>query len=261
MEQFSLSEESLESVILAALSIPSEELGFLLDGVAMNMAMVDVGLKIEQGLRFGQCWQNLQRRKLVTDDLCGRIALYTAAACDARMAGIKLPIMSSAGSGNHGLIAIIPVATVAEHLQIERGRLIHALALSHLVNLYIKEFTGRLSPICGCAIAAGSGAGAAITYLLDGDLRAIQGAVTNVISNLAGMICDGGKVGCALKLCTSAVTAWWSALLAGEGLEVPVGNGIVGANINDTIANLGKLTKQGMGQVDKSVTSILEAPR
>lgn len=257
-EEISLGNFSLEELLQQALAIPAEELEFLLEGPQVNMKIAEAGLTGDVGLGIGQRWQKIIDRGLLTNDLTSKIAQTTGAACDARMAGVKLPVMSSAGSGNHGLVAILPIAVVGEHLGSGKEEIARALALSHLVTLYNKEFTGRLSSICGCAIAAGAGAAVGITYLLEGDSNAMQSAVTNVVSNLAGMICDGGKVGCALKLCTSAVTAWWSALLACEGLTVPAGNGIVAATCGETMANLGSLAKQGMKNVDSCVISILK---
>ncbi len=256
--EISLGNLTLEELLQKALAIPAEDLEFLLEGPLINMRIAEAGLSGDVGLGIGQRWQRIIDRGLMSNDLTSKIAQITGAACDARMAGVKLPVMSSAGSGNHGLVAILPIAVAGEHLNRGQADIARALALSHLVTLYNKEYTGRLSSICGCAIAAGAGAGAGIAYLLAGDVDAMQSAVTNVVSNLAGMICDGGKVGCALKLCTSAVTAWWSALLACEGLTVPAGNGIVAGTCAETIANLGSLAHEGMKNVDSCVISILK---
>ena len=195
---------------------------------------------------------------LVGNELANSISCYTATACDARMSGVQLPVMSSAGSGNHGLVAIIPIAVAAKEFNSPKNELIRALAISHLVTLYIKVYTGRLSPICGCGVAAGAGSGAGLVYLLGGKKNDTIRTVKNIVSTLAGMICDGGKVGCALKLCVSASMAWQVALLSKEGVEVPSGNGIVVESLEETLANLGRISKEGMAEVDKTVISVLE---
>mgnify|MGYP000846284642 FL=1 len=247
----------LEELILQVLNIPFESLEFLLKGIDINMAMAKAGMEMKVGMNIGSSWKRLSQRGLLGDDLNNDITLHTAAACDARMAGVSLPVMSSSGSGNNGLIAIIPIARVAKRLNYPKEKVAQALAISHLVNTYIKGYIGRLSPICGCGVSAGAGAAAGITYLMEGDMGDINRAIINVLSSLAGMICDGGKVGCSLKLSASAGMAWQAAILASEGVKVPVGNGIVGSNIQETLENLRILSDKGMAEVDRSVISVM----
>ncbi len=248
----------LEELIGKILSLPPSSLEFLLEGAELNLKIANAGMSMKEGLRIGTRWKNLMNKGLLGDDLTNNISYYTAAACDARMAGMQMAVMSSAGSGNHGLVAIIPIALAAKELKCSNEKTAQALAISHLVTIYVKEYTGRLSPVCGCGVAAGSGGSAGLAYLLGGDIEDIKRAIKNIVSSLAGMICDGGKVGCALKLSSSASTAWYSALLAREGLVVPPGNGIVEESINETLSNLGKVSREGMAQVDKAVISVLE---
>lgn len=247
----------LEKLIEQVLTPPALSLEFLLQGIDMNLAMARAGMEIEAGLKIGSRWRTLMDRKLLHEDLTNNISFYTAAACDARMSGQQMPVMSSAGSGNHGLVAIIPIALAARELKSSQEDTARALAVSHLVTIYTKGFTGRLSPVCGCGVSAGAGASAGLAYLLGGDIQDIANAIKNTVSCLAGMICDGGKVGCALKLSTSAYTAWSCALLAREGLEVPAGNGIADASVQRTLDNLGKVSREGMANVDKAVISVL----
>lgn len=258
-ESVGLTNHTLRELIEKVLSIPASSLEFLQKGIELNMAMAEAGLKMNRGMKIGSCWKSLTERGLLGTDLNNDISCYTAAACDARMDGVQLPVMSSAGSGNHGLVTIIPIARAAERLKVPHERVMQALAISHLVNIYIKEFTGRLSPICGCSVAAGAGASAGLTYLLGGGMEDIDKAIVNIISSLAGMICDGGKVGCALKLSASASMAWQGALLAREGIKVPAGNGIVAATLEETLRNLGKVSQEGMAQVDKSVILAMDS--
>ncbi len=257
--EFLLSNYSLEDILAASLRLDPEAISFLLEGIEVNIKVALAGLKLNTGLKIGHMWNNLNRKGLLGRELTMEIAKYTAAACDARMSGLELPVMSSAGSGNHGLIAIIPLALVAREFDSSRQDLIYALAISHLVNIYIKEEIGRLSPLCGCSVAAGAGVGAGITYLLQGNMEQMVTTIKNVMASLAGMVCDGGKVGCALKLCISATTAWWNALLALEGLAVPSDNGIVADDLQQSITNLRRLNSEGMKDVDRVVISILGA--
>lgn len=252
-EKIALTSYTLQELIENVLSIPTSSLEFLQEGIELNMAMAEAGLEMKGGMGIGSSWKRLTEKGLLGTDLNNEVSCYTAAACDARMDGVQLPVMSSAGSGNHGLVTIIPIARAAERLKASRERVLQALAISHLVNIYIKEHTGRLSPICGCSVAAGAGASAGLAYLLGGEMEDIDRAIVNIISSLAGMICDGGKVGCALKLSASASMAWQGALLAREGIKVPAGNGIVAATIEETLRNLGKVSQEGMSQVDRSV--------
>lgn len=255
-----LSQYSLSQILQRILSMEASSWQFLQEGLRMNMAVARAGLELDKGLGVGRTWKKLVDKGLFSQDLSSKVALYTAAACDARMSGVQMPVMSSAGSGNHGLAAIIPVAITGQELKKDEGEINRALAISHLINIYIKHYTGRLSPICGCAVAACSGAGAGIAFLLGGGLGEIEEAVKNVISSLAGMVCDGGKVGCALKLSSSAVTAWWCGALAREGLKVPAGNGLIAHNVQDTIKNLGYLSSVGMDGVDNNIISLLTKP-
>ena len=150
----------------------------------------------------------------------------TAAASDVRMSGYSMPVMSSSGSGNNGLTAILPLAAYKEIMKISDEDLVKALAISHIITSYVKRYIGRLSNLCGCSIAASIGSGAAIAWLL-GDKNAITSTINNIIANQAGVICDGAKPSCALKLGTAASTAVQSALLAIEGITIKDFNGIV----------------------------------
>jgi len=252
-----LTKYTLDKLIEKVLSLPSSSLEFLLEGIRLNIDMAKAGLTMEGGMSIGNSWKSLYDKGLLGADLNNEISCYTAAACDARMNGVQLPVMSCSGSGNHGLVATIPIARAAEKLKSSREEVINALAISHLVTIYIKEYTGRLSPVCGCGVAAGAGASAGLAFLLGGDMSDIDRAIVNIVSCLAGMICDGGKVGCALKLCASAGMAWQCALLAREGVGVPPGNGIVASNLQDTLKNLGRVSQEGMAQVDRSVISVM----
>ncbi len=252
-----LSEHRLITLIETLLSAPFSKVEFLLEGLKMNMAVAEAGLQMDKGLKVGLASENLFKKELIGKDPLSQISVYTASACDARMSAVCLPVMSSAGSGNHGLVAIIPIAVAARILKKSEEKVAMALAISHLVTIYIKQFTGRLSPVCGCSVAAGAGASAGLVFLLGGNNENMKSAVNNMVSCFAGMVCDGGKVGCALKLSASAAMAWQFALLALEGSTVPPGNGIVGETIEHTLKNLGKLSCEGMAGVEDSILTML----
>lgn len=247
----------LDTLIENVLAIPSTALEFLQEGVDLNLDIARKGQTMGCGLGIGLKWKGAISKGLLKDDITSKLAYFTSAAADARMAGMHLPVMSCTGSGNHGLVAFLPIAIVAQELQSPRERMLQALAVGLLVTIYIKTFTGRLTPVCGCGVAAGSGASAGLAHLLGGDTKVICDAIQNTISSLAGMICDGGKIGCSLKLCSSASMAWYCAILAVEGLTIPAGNGIVGGNPTETIKNFGRVSKKGMVEVDDIVISIM----
>ena len=173
------------------------------------------------------------------------------------MAGVKLPAMTSAGSGNHGLTAILPIKAVSGFLESDEKNLLKATAVSHLITAYIKAYTGRLSALCGCSIAAGAGASAGVAYLLDGEIHHIAGAIKNVIEDLAGVICDGAKAACALKLATAAGTAVQAALFSLQGVNVGGMNGIIDVSTEQTMQNIGILSTQGMIETDRTILRIM----
>jgi L-cysteine desulfidase len=183
--------------------------------------------------------------------------ILTSSAADARMSGVNLPAMSSAGSGNHGLTAILPIVAIEKFISVDHRTMLAAIGLSHIITAYVKAYTGRLSAICGCSVAAGAGATAGVTYLMGGTKQHIAGAIKNLSEDLAGVICDGAKAGCALKLATAAGTAVQAALFALQGVTVDFTDGIVGRSPEDTMKNIGTLTTQGMIETDRTILNIM----
>lgn len=190
-------------------------------------------------------------------DVINKARVLTSAACDARMAGINMPVMSSAGSGNHGITAIIPPTVMCEHMGCDDDRLARVLAFSHLTTAYIKIFTGGLSPVCGCAVAAGIGASVSITWLLGGSLKQIGGAVKNMVGTLTGMVCDGAKGGCSFKLSTASSEAIIQAKLAMADVFIGDIDGIISPDVEMTIKNLGRFCVEGMKSVDHEIIDIM----
>lgn len=234
-----------------------EDLEFMMDGVKMNMKMAEEGLANKSGLGIGNSIHELIEKNVMDDNLPNRVRMMSAAATDARMGGINLPVMSSAGSGNHGITAIIPIKVVADEYGIDDERLVKALAFSHLVTFYVKNYTGKLSPICGCAVAAGVGAVSGLTWMLGGDDDMIDGGINNMIGNLSGMLCDGAKHDCALKISTSANEAVLSALMSMNGVIMKERNGIVFPEVEMSIKNLGSVCANGMTQIDGEILKVM----
>jgi L-cysteine desulfidase len=237
--------------------IPDDDIAFMLNGRDMNLAVANKGLSDKIGMGVGYNIYRMMNKGIVSGDIGSYAAALTAAGADVRMAGFRMPVMSSAGSGNHGITAILPVVAVAQKTGAGDKAQARALALSHIITVYIKSYTGKLSALCGCAVAAAIGASAGIALLMGADNGQIEGAMKNMIANLTGMICDGGKAGCALKLSTAASAAYQSVLLAMEGTVVPCDNGIIHSSIERTVQNLGKVSYPGMLQTDKTILEVM----
>ena len=235
--------------------LDGDDMAFLKKGVEMNRAMAERGLAIEGTAR------QLQRMKedgFLADDMFFRTKNRVAAAVDARMAGVDQPVMTSGGSGNQGIVAILTLHGVGTEMSVSEETILKSIAVTHAVNAYVKSFTGELAVICGCAMAAGIAAAAGIVYQQAGpDLEKITLAVNNVIGDLGGLICDGAKPGCALKTITSVDAAMRSSLMALRGYGLAEDEGVVGRTVEDSIGNLGRITLEGMFHVDPTVLDIL----
>ncbi len=253
-----LSSLSLDELIAMLDQLDDDDLNYIAEGVTYNLKLANHGLTFGPGLGVGLTFERLVREGLLKKDMILSARILTSAASDARMSGVKLPAMSSAGSGNHGLTAILPIWAIKDYLEIEdETRILKAIALSHLITAYIKAYTGRLSAVCGCSVAAGAGATGGITYLMGGTLQHIANAIKNLIGDLAGVICDGAKAGCSLKLSTAAGTAVQSALFALHGIDIKATDGIVATSSEKTMQNVGALSAQGMIETDRTILNIM----
>jgi L-cysteine desulfidase len=238
--------------------LDEDDYTFLREGVDVNVRLAEQGLKYGLGLGVGKTLERLCRQGLIKKDMMLAARILASAAADARMSGASLPAMSSAGSGNHGLTAILPIWAVKDYVEdVQTRDVLEAVALSHIVTAFVKAHTGRLSAICGCSVAAGAGATAGITFLLGGDAHHIAGAIKNLLEDLAGIICDGAKTGCALKLATAAGTAVQAALFSLQGVNVHHTDGIIGLSSEDTMRNVGTLAVDGMIQTDQTILQIM----
>ncbi|MCP4111973.1 MAG: serine dehydratase subunit alpha family protein [Desulfobacteraceae bacterium] len=252
-----LKELSLEELLKLIDDLDTEDLNFLDEGVHYNMRLAEFGLKNTSGLGVGMTLERLARQGFIKRDMILASRILTSAAADARMGGVKLPAMSSAGSGNHGLTAILPIRAVWDFVEIDKKVMLEAIAISHIITAYIKSYTGRLSAVCGCSIAAGAGATAGVTFLLGGGIHHITGAIKNLTEDLAGVVCDGAKPGCALKLSTAAGTAVQAALFSLQGVRVEPTDGIIGTSTEQTIKNIGELSTLGMIETDRTILKIM----
>ncbi len=249
---------SLTDLIALTDELDAADFAFLREGVDVNMRLSEQGLKFGLGLGVGKTLERLVRQRLIKKDMILAARILASSAADARMSGLPLPAMSSAGSGNHGLTAILPIWAVKDFIDdADEKTVLEAIALSHIVTAFVKAHTGRLSAICGCSVAAGAGATAGITFLLGGDATHIAGAIKNLLEDLAGIICDGAKAGCALKLSTAAGTAVQAALFALHGVNVHSTDGIIGDSSEDTMRNIGTLAVDGMVQTDRTILDIM----
>lgn len=248
---------SLANLLSLMDEIDDEDRAFLQEGVDVNMRLAEYGLKHGTGLGIGKAFERLVRQNLMKKDMVLAARILASAAADARMAGVNLPAMSSAGSGNHGLTAVLPIWAVKDYVNCPETTILEALALSHMVTAYIKAHTGRLSAVCGCSVAAGAGAAAGVAFLLGGSTAHVASAIINLIEDLAGVICDGAKAGCALKLATAAGTAVQSALFALQGVSVQSTDGIIGISPEKTMQNIGTLCTEGMIETDRTILKIM----
>lgn len=237
--------------------IDEEDLAFLKKGVEYNVTLAEYGLKYGSGLGIGKAIERLLKQKLLVKDMATSARILTSAAADARMSGVNLPAMSSAGSGNHGLTAILPIWAIKDFVAHDEETVLKAIGLSHVITAYVKAHTGRLSAVCGCSVAAGAGATAGITYLVGGDVEHMAGAIKNIMEDLAGVICDGAKAGCALKLNTAAGAAVQAALFSLQGINVQDTDGIIGQSTEQTVRNIGTLSHQGMVETDRTILQIM----
>lgn len=236
--------------------IDYKKIKFTLDGIDVNMKAYEEGIK-GYGLGIGKKLLELENDNINNLTLENKVRIMTAAAADMRMGGGKYPIMTSGGSGNQGLGVILTIYLTAEEEGVSEERLSRALFFAHCLNRYIKGFSGKLSGMCGCGIASSVSAAAAIVYMLDGTYRQIAGACSNVYGNLTGLICDGAKESCSLKLSTSSVEAVISAYLALNNIILYDEIGVLGATVEETIINIGKLSNKSFASVDEDLIDII----
>lgn len=255
-EENAVPDLTLRKVYDFAMTAPLDEIRFILDTARLNKAAAEQSFTGNYGHGLGKMLRGTYEHKVMGDSVFSHILSYTSGACDARMAGAMIPVMSNSGSGNQGISATLPVVVYAEENGKSEEELIRALMLSHLTVIYIKESLGRLSALCGCVVAA-TGSSCGITWLMGGTYEQITYAVQNMIANLTGMICDGAKPSCALKVTTGVSTAVLSAIMAMENRCVTSVEGIIDQDVDQSIRNLTRIGSQGMNETDRLVLDIM----
>lgn len=246
---------NLKTVYDFATTAPLDEISFILEAKKLNLAAAEFALKGDYGHSLGSTVLHFGEQFFGDTPLAHAITL-TSAACDARMGGAMVPVMSNSGSGNQGITATMPVVSYANDINASEETTIRALTLSHLTSIYIKQSLGRLSALCGCVVAS-TGASSALVYLMGGGYEQVCNAVKNMVANLTGMICDGAKPSCSMKISSGVSTAMMSAMLAMKGHAVTSAEGIVSEDVDATIHNLTSIGRDAMQATDSLVLKIM----
>ncbi len=240
-----------------AKNVSLEELDCIKGMIKMNCQLSKEG---EKGVGLG-IWKTLsafQKKGALGSDMISAAQHLTCSAMDARLAGLPFAAMSIVGSGSHGILCSLPVVSYGRFMEKSEEDIIRAVALSGLITIYSKHYTGRLSALCGCVLGGGSGAAAGIVYLMGGNAEAVSAAMNHMAANLTGMICDGGSTGCALKASAGVYSAYLSAMLAMEGVEIPSNFGVIGSCAEQTEKNLGRISDEGMAPMDATIIDIMQ---
>ena len=247
---------NLRMVYDFATMTPLDEISFILKTKEYNFRAAEESIRGNYGHCLGKTIDRPLAHGIFGNSIFSHIISKTASACDARMGGAMIPVMSNSGSGNQGICATNPVAVYAIENENTEEETIRALVLSHLTAIYIKQSLGKLSALCGCVVAS-IGSSCGITYLMGGDYERICFSVKNMIANLTGMICDGAKPSCALKITSGVSTALLSALLSMEGRHVTSAEGIIDDDVDKSIRNLTSIGADAMVQTDEMVLNIM----
>lgn len=247
---------TLRKVFEFATTAPENEIHFILEAAELNKRAAEMSLGGRYGHSLGRLIFMQPKTQFFGNGIYSKILSYTSAACDARMAGAKVPVMSNSGSGNQGIAATLPVWVFAKERLKSEEELTRALILSHLTVIYIKQSFGRLSPLCGCVVAA-TGSACGLTWLMGGNYEQVSYAVKNMIANITGMICDGAKPSCSLKVATGVSTAVLSSMLAVEDEVVSSAEGIIDDDVDKCIQNMANIGIHGMCATDELVLEMM----
>ena len=252
-----LSHVELKDLLAIVDSVSDEEIRFLQAGIDHNFQAAEEGLNNAYGLGLGSHLKDISNGPFAMDGAM-ETRILTAAAADMRMGGGTFPIMTSGGSGNQGIGVVIPIVTVANHEQISDEKRNRAVLFGHLMNELVKIHSGKLSGMCGCAIGAGVGAAAGITWCC-GTEEEVERACNIMFANLSGMLCDGAKDTCSLKLSTCAYEAVVTAYLALSGMPLQDSVGVVGDSLGETIRNIGYLSREAFPVVDEKILDLMQS--
>ncbi len=239
-----------------ATTVAYEDIEFILESRTLNLALAQEGLKGCYGLKVGYAISMSDNKEVFGGDFLSYAMSLTAAASDARMAGCTLAAMSNSGSGNQGITVTMPVIAYSIRYKTSDEQLARALVLSHLIAIHIKGYLGKLSALCGCVIAS-TGSSCGLVFMRGGNYDQICAAIKNMVGNITGMVCDGAKVGCAMKVASGVSSALQSAVLAREDICISEHEGIIEKDIEKTIQNLGRIGSVGMQQTDNMILDIM----
>lgn len=249
---------NIDDAIDFARNAPDECFAMMKDMVTFNTAIAHYGLEHGSGLGVGKGIREAEESGILASDMVNDAVAYTTAASDARMGGCDMPVMSVAGSGNQGITISLPIIIASKALKVSEQIMLRALALGTLISIHTKAFVGRLSPLCGCGISAGLGACAALTYLQGGNDDQIHMAVKTMVGGISGMVCDGAKPGCSLKIAASVTTAFQVSALVMHNVTATETDGIVCNDAEDSLQNLGKLGRVAMNGATRAIIDMLE---
>ncbi|KQX46803.1 MULTISPECIES: serine dehydratase subunit alpha family protein [unclassified Paenibacillus] len=250
------SELTIDSIVDFVNTVDLADLGLVKQSIELNRKAGLDGLEHAYGLEVGKTIKENVQKGILSDDLISHAMALSAAGSDARMAGSSMPVMANSGSGNQGIAATNPVVAAAEKLGASEEKLIRAVALSHLITIHIKSKFGRLSALCGVTVS-GTGASCGITYLLGGGKTEIKAAIQNMLGNVSGMMCDGAKGGCAMKVATCTSAAVQSALLASKGMTISSTNGFIENEAEKTIDNFCRIGNEATSEIDKLILEMM----
>ena len=255
--EFDFEAVTVADMVEYAKTVPIEELDCIKGMIEMNCQLSAEG---EKGVGLG-IWKTLsafQNKGALGNDMIYAAQKLTCSAMDARLAGLPFAAMSIVGSGSHGILCSMPVVSYGRYADKSEEEIIRAVALSGLVTIFSKHYTGRLSALCGCVLGGGSGAASGIVLLMGGGAKEVSAAMDHMAANLTGMICDGGSTGCALKASAGVYSAYLSAMLAMEGVEIPHNFGVIGSSAEQTEKNLGRISDEGMAPMDATIIDVMK---
>ena len=252
-----LKKMTIEKLLREVVKLEGKQRKYIRQGIEMNMAISERGIALK---RSAYQLKHMHKEGIILNDLFYKVKLRVASAVDARMGGLPLPVMTSGGSGNQGVLTILVPYIVGKDQKIRESVIEESIAISHAINSYIKCFVGELSVLCGCAIAASIAAAIALVYQKAGiNMPKMTLAIDNVIGDLCGIICDGAKPGCAMKIVSGADSVLRSSFMALAGYGLSVKEGVLGVSAEESIKNLSRISLQGMGLVDPTLVHILQS--
>lgn len=248
---------TIEDMVEYGASVSIQELDIIKEMIEMNCKLSEVGA-VGVGLAISSTLDAFCEKGVLGNDMIYDAQRLTCSAMDARLSGLPDPAMSIVGSGSHGILCSLPVVSYGRGIKASEESVLRAVALSGLVTIYSKHYTGKLSPLCGCVLGGGSGAAAGLVFLMGGGVTEVSNAINHMAANLTGMICDGGSIGCSLKASAGVYSAFLSAMLAMDHTVIPNNFGIIGSSAEDTVKNLGRISAEGMFAMDRTIINIMQ---